>query len=209
MKIERRFTDAARANVRMGEGDKPKIYGYASVFYNGQQGTEYDIYGDGYLIERIMPGAFDRAVREDDVRALFNHDAARVLGRSKSGTLSLSVDSTGLRYEIDPPNTATAAEVVELLARGDVSGSSFAFLVTDSNPIRKEGGRRILEITGVQLFDVGPVTYPAYTAASSGVRSKNIADDNHEVMVRDFDRRLRERERRLRLLKISTPKTVG
>ena len=203
MNIQRRFLEANTAQVRMAEGDKPKIHGYASVFYNGQQGTEYDIYGDGYMIERIMPGAFDRAIREDDVRGLFNHNAERVLGRTAAGTLALSVDNTGLRYEIDPPNTATAAEVIELLKRGDVSGSSFAFIVTDSNPVRKEGGRRIMEITGVRLFDVGPVTYPAYTAASSAVRANSGGADLYREMGEKFDRELAARERRRRRLMLS------
>lgn len=203
MNTQRRFIDAAAAQVRMAEGEKPKIYGYASVFYNGQAGTEYDIYGDGYLYERIMPGAFDRAIREDDVRGLFNHDAARVLGRKASGTLQLSVDATGLMYEIDPPNTATAQEVIELLRRGDVSGSSFAFQVTDSNPVRKEGGRRIIEITGVRLFDVGPVTYPAYTAASSTVRADVSGGDVFRKEAEALDARIAARNRRARVVEIS------
>lgn len=204
MNIQRRFLEANTAQVRMAEGETPKITGYASVFYNGQAGTEYDIYGDGYMIERIMPGTFDRAIREDDVRGLFNHNAEKVLGRTLAGTMTLSVDNTGLRYEITPPNTSTAAEVIELLKRGDVSGSSFAFLVTDSNPVRKEGGRRIMEITGVRLFDVGPVTYPAYTAATSMVRaSNNGSDDFYRTQGEALDRELAARERRRRRLAIS------
>lgn len=206
MNYERRFLAAPLSCVRMDGTDKRTIYGYASVFYNGQAGTEYDIYGDGYLIERIMPGAFDRAIREDDVRGLFNHDINKVLGRSTSSTLRLSVDNIGLRYEIDPPNTATANEVIELLGRGDVTGSSFSFVVTDSNPVRKEGGRRILEITGVSLFDVGPVTFPAYTAASSNVRAMGESMTDLRTRIEAEERIAtaeRDRERRLRLIAIS------
>lgn len=203
--IQRRNLDATHACVRMDGDEKKKIVGYASVFYNGQEGTEYDIYGDGYLYERIMPGAFDRAAREDDVRALFNHDVNQLLGRSTSGTLRLSVDTIGLRYEIDPPDTQLARELTELLGRGDINGSSFSFIVTDSAPVRKEGGRRILEIKGVRLFDVGPVTFPAYTAASSGVRAAGGIDpDLRKRIEQDEAREARQaRDRILRLKSVS------
>lgn len=201
-----RYTPQTRASVRMDGDEKKKIEGYASVFYNGQVGTEYDIYGDGYLFERIMPGAFDRAIREDDVRALENHDVNRVLGRSKAGTLRLSVDATGLRYEIDAPNTSVARDLMENLALGNIDGSSFSFIVTDSNPVRKENGRRILEITGVRLFDVGPVTFPAYTAASSGVRSGGVYDEKLRKDIEAAERKAFQEsvERRLRVVEIQS-----
>lgn len=202
-KICRRFIEATRASVRMDGDATKKIEGYASVFYNGQPGTEYDIYGDGYLFERILPGAFDRAIREDDVRALENHDVNRVLGRSKAGTLRLSVDTIGLRYEIDVPNTTVGRDLSENLAIGNIDGSSFSFVVTDS-AVRKEGGKRILEIAGVRLFDVGPVTFPAYSAASSSVRSMGESDQDlrKRIQASEDDCARIARERRLRFLEL-------
>ena len=167
--IERR---AIKTEVRVSrDHGVSRIVGYASVFFDkDDQGTEFEIF-DGF-VERIMPGAFDRAIREnDDVRALFNHDPDNMLGRSESGTLRLSVDRRGLRYEIDLGNTGIAKDVAEHIERGDVTGSSFAFTVTDQET-RTEDEVDIREITGVKLFDVGPVTYPAYESTTTDTRAR-------------------------------------
>jgi HK97 family phage prohead protease len=136
------------------------------------------------MVERIRPGAFDRAIREDDVRGLFNHDPNHVLGRSGPGTLRLSVDSKGLRYEIDPPDTQTGRDVVAMLARGDVSGSSFSFAPTrttwEEERDAKGNVTYVRYLEEIAMFDVGPVTFPAYTSASSGVRD-SAGEDSEGV----------------------------
>lgn len=162
---------ADTAGEGAGEGDTPpagpSIEGYAAVFWNDQPTTQYMLYDD--LAERIMPGCFDRAIREDDVRALFNHDPNQLLGRTAAGTLRLSVDRTGLAYSIDPPDTDVGQNVTRLLARGDLSGSSFSFIPTET-VYREQDDLLIREIHQVRLFDAGPVTYPAYEATTSGLR---------------------------------------
>lgn len=168
---ERRYLNRPADPVKLHEraGALPLIQGYAAVFYNaGDPGTRFMLWED--FEERILPGAFDKALTRDNVLGCFNHDVNKILGRSTAGTLRLSVDARGLRYEIDPPDTATGREVVELLRRGDVSGSSFMFEVTDGAS-RKENGVYIREISGVKLYDVGPVTFPAYTGTEAGIRA--------------------------------------
>jgi HK97 family phage prohead protease len=159
------------------DGQPPTITGYGAVFYReSDPGTTYNFSGwwDQFQ-ERIMPGAFDRAIREDDVRALFNHSPDQVLGRNRSGTMRLSIDATGLRYEIDPPNNELGRMVVESIRRGDVTGSSFAFIANDITfrEVKQENGDPLVirEINEVSLFDTGPVTYPAYGSSSASVRS--------------------------------------
>lgn len=180
---ERRFLPIEAASVRLqkradGEG-LPKITGYGAVFYDaGDPGTEYRPF-DG-LAERIMPGAFDRAIAEDDVRSFFNHDANIVLGRTSSQTLALSVDERGLKFEVDPPDTQAARDVIASLDRGDVDGSSFMFVVTDER-FREEEGQDIREIHGVDLWEVGPVAFPAYEGTTSGVRSDDVAEVRSRV----------------------------
>lgn len=155
------------------------IVGYAAVFYNpSEPGTAFRLWDD--VEERILPGAFDKAIREDDVRALFNHCPDFVLGRSKSGTLRLSVDARGLRYEIDPPDTQAGRDVLAMLKRGDLSGSSFAFSER-SRTIRETPGMYVIELNDVQLFDVGPVTYPAYTATEAAARSTDLRREAEAV----------------------------
>lgn len=159
----------APALEQRAEGKPPVITGYAAVFYDpADAGTEYRLWDD--TVERILPGCFDRAMREDDCRALFNHQDGAVLGRTTSGTLKLSVDKKGLRYEIEPPDTQTARELVELIRRGDVTGSSFSFLPKSTTWSRVDD-TYVIERKDVTLFDVGPVTFPAYASTEAGVRA--------------------------------------
>ena len=161
---KRTFACELRADT---EGDTPKINGYGAVFNSRSENL-------GGFREVIMPGAFDD-VLGDDVRALFNHDANFVLGRSTSGTLELSTDDTGLRYLIDAPNTQTIRDlVIEPMKRGDITQSSFAFRVARHGDDweEDEDGVIVRTIHKMQrLFDVSPVTYPAYTDASAATRS--------------------------------------
>jgi HK97 family phage prohead protease len=155
-------------------GAMPTIWGYAAVFYNpSDPGTRFQIWDD--LEERIMPGAFDRAMKESDPFALFNHDTSRILGRASSGTLRLSVDQRGLMYEITPPDTATGREVIELLRRGDLRGSSFAFVPTVETERKEQTPdgrtRMIVEVSDLDLYDVGPVACPAYSGTEAGIRA--------------------------------------
>lgn len=167
-----RCTEAA-PKLKRAEGQPDKIGGYASVFYReGVPGTEYimDFWGLT-LIERIMPGAFDRAIAEDDVRCLMNHESDHLLGRTKSGTLRLTADEVGLLYECDPPTSPAGMNAVEAIRRGDMDGSSFAFTVDKEMVTDIEPGVIIREIFDTTLYDVGPVTFPAYEGATAGIRS--------------------------------------
>lgn len=180
--MERRFTRCKAANAKIetradGNGDAKTISGYAAVFYReGDPGTVYEMWPD--LHERIMPGAFDRAVSEqDDVRALFNHNPDNLLGRFPSGGLRISVDNVGLRYELDvDPNDPDHARVISKLERGDLTGSSFAFEAEKAQWIEVDGvDIRLVE--SVKLYDVGPVTYPAYESTTAGARSDDGGED--------------------------------
>lgn len=199
--MERRTTER-KVELRNSDDGNPIISGYAAVFYrDGDEGTEYRLWENTY--ERIVPGAFDVAVREDDIRALFNHDPDYVLGRNVAGTLTLSIDSVGLRYDIDAPDTQLARDLRTSIERGDITGSSFAFSVEDERWFR-DGEREIRELRGLRLADVGPVTYPAYEATSTDVRS---AKNSHASWMNDRRREQAERQqemitRRLRLLTI-------
>lgn len=174
--------------VRAGDDGKRRISGYALTYYRADDpGTEYQI-GER-IVERMMPGCADGVLAEDgfDCVALFNHDSNHVLGRSTSGTLRLEVDDIGLRYEIDPPDSRQ--DIIELIERGDIAGSSFAFFIEDEERIedRKEN-RVIYQVNKItRLMDVGPVTYPAYKATSTAIRSDRRTDDrvNHKPYYAD------------------------
>lgn len=121
--------------------------------------------------EEILPGAFPPLERQD-VRALFNHDKNGVLARSKNGkgTLRLSIDGIGLRYEFTAPETTLGNDLLESLKRGDIDGASFAFTVQDDRWTKRDG-KRIRQIVKIaELHDISVVTEGAYDAASAAAR---------------------------------------
>lgn len=183
--VEKRFTDHSGCKIEKREDGKRILNGYGAVFYDqSNPGTQYQLWDN--VFERIAPTAFNRVISESqDVRGLFNHDSNMVLGRTGAGTMRLYVDMRGLRYEIDLPDTAVANDLATLVERGDVDGSSFGFIVRgQERKYGKDGEPDVRIITDVDLFDTGPVTFPAYDATTAGVRSaifRATAADSAEV----------------------------
>lgn len=141
--------------VRSDNGELPEIRGYAAVF---DSPTEL---WPG-VTEEVARGAFTRSLKEGaDVRALIDHDPSKVLGRNKSGTLSLREDEKGLRIAINPPDTQVGRDIVELIRRKDVNQMSFSFAIR-SEEVEYTESERKHRLTDVDLFDVSVVTFPAY-----------------------------------------------
>lgn len=160
--IERRYIPdlAVRADDGV-DGNPMKISGYAALF-----DTPYDV---GWFTETIKPGAFAESLDNgDDVRALYNHDPNLVLGRLAAGTLKLTEDDKGLRYQIDVPDTNVGRDLVVSVNRGDVSQSSFAFTVVEDLE-RTVDEKPVRELIRVKLWDVSPVTYPANADTTANV----------------------------------------
>lgn len=161
-KIERRNFNLSELRAITDEKGLRKISGYAAVF-----NTAADI---GMFQERISAGAFGESIGTDDIRALWNHDSNYVLGRNKSGSLMLVEDQHGLKIEIDPPDTQWARDLMVSIDRGDVSQMSFGFqTITDKWEMSEGVDMRTL--LKVRLFDVSPVTFPAYPDTEVGLRS--------------------------------------
>lgn len=153
----------------------------------------------GGFRERIVPGAFEDT-NMTDVRALFNHDSNFVLGRTKSDTLRLNRGKTGLEYEIDLPNTRTIQDLVgEPIRRGDVSQSSFGFIIGGGNDSWDENddGVLIRTIHAIrELFDVSPVTFPAYPDTSVGSRSMAAFKEERERVLEEGQAAISDRKKR-------------
>ena len=172
-----RETRALTAPVEIrAEGEKsPKVFGYAAKFATRSEnlgGKDWQFY------EIIEPGAFDE-VLGDDVRALFNHESSAILARSKggSGTLKLGVDAIGLWYEFEAPDTQVGRDLVTSIQRGDVDQSSFSFTVSKDGQEweeKQEGDGPVIYTRTIKkvsrLYDVSPVTYPAYPDATVALR---------------------------------------
>lgn len=153
----------ARAGATAGERT---LTGYAAL-YNSETRI------GNWFREVIEPGAFRSAIaRKDDVRALFNHDSNYVLGRTTAGTLRLEDDERGLKYTVTLPDTQAGRDLWTSVQRGDVSQSSFAFTVDAEEWRDMKDPMPLRVVKDVHLFDVSPVTYPAYDETSVSARSQ-------------------------------------
>src|SRR5215467_2718732 len=152
--------------VAKDEDGKPRIGGYAATF----TGLSEDL---GGFRTRIARNAFDNALAGSDVRFLVNHDPNLLLGRTRSGTLSLAADDRGLSFEATPPDTPMAAHYLEAIRRGDMDGCSFSCTVKQDHwdLLGDDAIRTILEVG--DLYDVGPVAFPAFpdTSVSATLRA--------------------------------------
>jgi HK97 family phage prohead protease len=160
-------------------GEGRTISGYAIVF-----GVESRVLWDwdGEFVEIIERGAVDETlINSSDVKALFNHDKSYLLARSVNGegTLRLSLDDHGLRFEFEAPETTAGNDVLELVRRGDLRGCSFAFTAAAEDIEYSKNGeerlRRVKRING--LYDVSVVVDPAYTQTSVDARSFEPQED--------------------------------
>jgi len=182
--MERR-TQAGKVEVRANEDGSKTIMGLGAPYYDGTERTEYIIRDskDNIMFrERIMPGAFDGMMsRPDDVRGLWNHNSDKVLGRNTAGTMRITTDQTGARYEIDVPDTTPGRDAVVSVERGDVTGSSFGFRVrsdgdTPGQRFVYEDDQEIRELISLEVRDFSPVTYPAYEATNGHISVRDAED---------------------------------
>jgi uncharacterized protein len=165
-KKEIRNLTLSELRVKPAEGDTPpQITGYAAVFDSPSEVLF------GFFREIIKPGAFKSSISGGDVRALWQHDTSMVMGRTKAGTLSLEEDSRGLKINITPPDTQWAKDAVETMKRGDVDQMSFGFSTLNDNWTKDDQGFQLRELLEVELFEVSPVTFPAYPDTTVAVRS--------------------------------------
>lgn len=172
----------------MGDGETPMMRGHAAVFNSPSELL------CGCFREIILPGAFDDALKTSDVRALFNHNPDNILGRTSAGTLRLKEDDTGLAIEIDPPDTMCSRDLQVSMMRGDVREMSFGFTVAEDgdewNRDPDGSGNWTRTISKIdRLYDVSPVTYPAYPETDCALRSLEKIRAETPVANNDMIRR--------------------
>lgn len=167
-KKETRTVDITNIQTRSKDDEPLKVSGYAAVF-NSRTSI-----GD-FFDELIAPGAFKRTLKDnDDIRALFNHDWSVVLGRTKAGTLSLSEDERGLKFDLELPNTTAGRDLAESMERGDINQCSFGFYATEETwDYNSEPALRT--VNEAELYEISIVSIPAYDDTEAAlVRSKEI-----------------------------------
>jgi HK97 family phage prohead protease len=175
---DREYRQCAEIELR-SDGDGLTLAGYAAVFNSLSEDL-------GGFREIIRPGAFrDTIAAGADVRLLINHDGMP-LARTASGTLQLSEDSRGLRISAKLDGTDPDVQrLAPKIRRGDMSQMSFGF-ITKRDLWRQEGDTQIRELHQVDLYDVSPVTYPAYKATEIALRSRDAARKASVGMPREM-----------------------
>lgn len=161
---ERRFTSVP-VEIRAGN-DKRTIGGYAAKFNRTSQNL-------GGFKEQIAPGAFNRSASQGwpDVQARYNHDDNKLLGSTRGNSLRLRTDGEGLVYEVDLLDVEDHRTLYQLVERGDIGQSSFAFIADDDAWDTDDTGFPMRTLNQVRLIDVAPVNSPAYLDTSVGLRS--------------------------------------
>jgi HK97 family phage prohead protease len=188
VKREERCADVTELRIQTkDESGGSVIEGHAAIFDSLSQDL-------GFMFpfkERIKKGAFKASLEKDDIRALWNHDANYVLGRNRAGTLELTETAKGLKVRIHPPDTQWARDLTESIRRGDVTQMSFGFIV-EKETWSVEGKEDVRTLEQVKLFDVSPVTFPAYLDTDVGVRG---AMDSYNKYKQEKIKRKSEFER--------------
>ncbi len=188
MNCERR---TFRAELRVtGTDGNPVLHGYAAVFNR----LSDDL---GGFREKIAPGAFAETIKIHDILALWNHENDLVLGRTKSGTLILREDESGLAFRVTPPDTSWLKDRLVSVKRGDVTGASFGFHTDADEWGTEPDGTRVRTLKKVTLVEVSPgVTFPAYPDASIEVARRSL----QRWLGTRGDWQMESRRRRLRLM---------
>lgn len=158
---ERRYLTTG-LEVRGKTGAGGTLVGHAAVFNKLSQNL-------GGFVEQVSPGAFAKTIVEADVRALIDHETRLVLGRNRAGTLRLSEDNIGLLAEVDLPETSYALDLARSVERGDITQMSFGFATIRDDWGFTEQDFPLRTLQEVKLYDVSPVTYPAYLDTDVGV----------------------------------------
>lgn len=175
MTIERRASWKRHApELRAAADGSEELVGYAAVFNRYSQDM-------GGWVEMVAPGAFAQTITQADIYGLFNHNPDAILGlnTAEPPTMRLEEDVTGLRYEVDLDSDPTAEVVRAKVKRGELRGSSFGFMTLESEWSVTEQDMPLRVLKSVRLFDVGPVTYPAYLATqevNAQVALRSLAD---------------------------------
>ena len=169
---ELRYMPFENWEVREEGEQAPRLEGHASVF-----DQETEIFG--LWREKVAPGAFKKTIKEHDIRALWNHNTDMVLGRNKAKTLELSEDTKGLRTVIHPPDTQVGRDAVTSIKRGDVTQMSIAFETIKQEWYIPEDKRELplRTLREAKLYDVSPVTFPAFEGTSISARGEGVLPD--------------------------------
>lgn len=166
---------------------------------------EEDRYIEGYFIRyneetELYPGFFEEVKREalektldKDIRCLFNHDTSIVLGRTGNNTLILKSDDKGLYGKVKiNKNDNQAMDILARIERQDINACSFGFDINDEEIEHRDDGTVKAVIKDIELFEVSPVTFPAYPTTTINAR-KNQVEEMQKAKLKMWREKTKER----------------
>lgn len=186
-----------RTNVSNGEYDRLAIRADLTIVTSAQRSMPtiegmaavFNVLGEPIMglpefRVRMLPGVFKRSLdRGDDVRALVDHESAKIIGRRSAKTLEIEENADGLKVKIKPPGTTAGKDVVESIKRGDLTGMSIGFITREDRAVTEtisfvgsdgetqETSIEVHEILEVDLFEVSIVTWPVFPSTNVTTQS--------------------------------------
>lgn len=189
--MEKEIRNLGSINIRQIEGEESRhVEGYAVTFDEQSQFLGfYEVIERGAITQELVDSC--------DVFACFNHDMNKVLARSNQGegSLKLTVDNKGLKYEFDAPHTALGDELLEYLKRGDINKSSFAFYIDpdddEAESWESKDGVYFRTIHKIkEIVDCSPVWQPAYESTSVSKRAVDKVNELEEERINSINHKL-------------------
>lgn len=167
--IETRHVLHEETRAKVINADTRTIRGYGIVFDK----ESVDLRAGGRVFREVIRPEAMQGIDMSRMLAMHNHDSNRLIGNAASGTMRTGIDATGVWYEVDLPNSPTGEDVLETVRRGDTQGSSFQFTIApDGEKWSMRGGKAFREVTKFGgVYEMGPVSEPAYPDTSIGARS--------------------------------------
>lgn len=135
--------------------------------------------------EQILPGAFAKTLSESkDIKALYSHDDARILARTKNSSLVFTDGTDGLRFQFDAPDTTDGNDILKMCRSGLIDGCSFGFSTVSDN-WHLVNGEEVRDLIEVRLYEVSLVGSPAYSQSRVSMRSLSSLLDGKELSEDD------------------------
>jgi HK97 family phage prohead protease len=186
--LERRPFGWERRATVAGTRSHPLIRGTAIVFNERSEDL-------GGFVEVIRPEAMKRTFDEGiDLRAFFDHDPAKVLGRMSAGTLRAETGREGVVVEIDPPSPTDPPNLLQSIERGDITGMSFSFRAL-ADDWKNEGRQIVRYVTDMRVYEVSVVSMPAYeqTHVEAALRALRTHQARTSPTLAQLEARMRAR----------------
>lgn len=162
------------------EGDKQEFISGMGIVYNAETEILPGIF------ESIRPGAFSKSLnRFDEIKSFINHDPSLILSTTRSTPpLEITDNENSLVFVSPIPPTTYGRDLAINVGRGNISGASFSFMIHDGGEIYSidEDGNYHREIISAEIYEVGPVTNPAYQQTTVSLRNKESILKNIELL---------------------------